>query len=279
MNLEFIKEGNIWVAEFEATSDFNLHIERVDDGLLKVMQRGTTEGEYVDTDIRDAGKPCYKNFDYDVAAFVYPKWIKVISGTEVITASVNFNEGGGSGSGSSDDNNSKNILISIRNDSAPVSGDLMVDTVTMEGKLYTYTQYDDMGYPVYDNIVNIPYAIDTVVFSNGETLQIPTYDVAALGYDFYYLNGASASFLIESSSREAKILVNGYNYMGNLVYEESDGQLNIIFPNQEKWLLLPQLRTNTHLHLHYGKCYCAIKTVEGLIYAFGVYNSNELQES
>lgn len=100
MNLEFIKEGNIWVAEFEATSDFNLHIERVDDGLLKVMQRGTTEGEYVDTDVWDAGKPCYKNFDCDVAAFVYPKWIKVISGTEVITASVNFNEGGGSGSGS-----------------------------------------------------------------------------------------------------------------------------------------------------------------------------------
>jgi len=33
MNLEFIKEGNIWVAEFEVTSDFNLHIERVDDGL------------------------------------------------------------------------------------------------------------------------------------------------------------------------------------------------------------------------------------------------------
>jgi len=68
--------------------------------LLKVTQRGTAEGEYVDTDIWDAGKPCYKNFDCDIAAFVYPKWIKVISGTEVITASVNFNEGGGSGSGS-----------------------------------------------------------------------------------------------------------------------------------------------------------------------------------
>lgn len=31
---------------------------------------------------------------------VYPKWIKVVSGSEVVNASVNFNEGSGSGSGS-----------------------------------------------------------------------------------------------------------------------------------------------------------------------------------
>lgn len=33
---------------------------------------------------------------------VYPKWIKVVSGSEVTNGVVNFNEGGGSGSGSSD---------------------------------------------------------------------------------------------------------------------------------------------------------------------------------
>lgn len=32
---------------------------------------------------------------------VYPKYIKVVSGSEVVSASVNFNEGGGSGNGSS----------------------------------------------------------------------------------------------------------------------------------------------------------------------------------
>ena len=101
MELNFNKEGNVWVAEFEATSDFNLHLERSDDGLIKVMQRGTTEGEYVDSFIT-SGDNQMKNFDCDFAALVYPKYIKVISGTEVITASVNFNEGGGSGSGSGD---------------------------------------------------------------------------------------------------------------------------------------------------------------------------------
>ena len=101
MELNFNKEGNVWVAEFEATSDFNLHLERVDDGLIKVMQRGTTEGEYVDSFIT-SGDNQMKNFDCDFAALVYPKYIKVISGTEVVSASVNFNEGGGSGSGSSD---------------------------------------------------------------------------------------------------------------------------------------------------------------------------------
>ena len=101
MELNFNKEGNVWVADFEATSDFNLHLERSDDGLIKVMQRGTTEGEYVDSFIT-SGDNQMKNFDCDFAALVYPKYIKVISGTEVITASVNFNEGGGSGSGSGD---------------------------------------------------------------------------------------------------------------------------------------------------------------------------------
>ena len=43
-----------------------------------------------------------KVVDYDFGALVYPKWIKVVSGSEVVSASVNFNEGGGSGNGSSE---------------------------------------------------------------------------------------------------------------------------------------------------------------------------------
>ena len=40
-----------------------------------------------------------KVYDIDFGALVYPKWIKVVSGSEVLSASVNFNEGGGSGNG------------------------------------------------------------------------------------------------------------------------------------------------------------------------------------
>lgn len=100
MELSFIKEGNKWVAEFEATSDFNLHIEREKVAYINIMQRGSSNGEY------DLAKSfsADKIFDYDFGALVYPKYIKVVSGSEVLSASVNFNEGGGSGSGSGEAN-------------------------------------------------------------------------------------------------------------------------------------------------------------------------------
>lgn len=41
MKLNFVEtiEGKEWVAEFEVTSDFNLHLERVHGGSLVVSQR------------------------------------------------------------------------------------------------------------------------------------------------------------------------------------------------------------------------------------------------
>ena len=99
MEITFEKVGNKYIAEFEATNDFNLHIERAEQGTLEVYQRGTSEGEY---DFAwSAGVGARKVIDYDFCALVYPKYIKVVSGSEVLSASVNFNEGGGSGSGES----------------------------------------------------------------------------------------------------------------------------------------------------------------------------------
>lgn len=89
MELNFSKEDNVWVAEFEATDDFNLHLERVDDGLIKVMQRTPAEGEYVDSFIT-SGDNQLKNFDCDFTALVYSKYIKVISGSEVLKGEVTF---------------------------------------------------------------------------------------------------------------------------------------------------------------------------------------------
>lgn len=101
MELKFVEtiEGKEWEAEFEAPSDFNLHIERVHGGSLVVSQRGTASGEYASA----FAKGMYEVqavIDYDFGALVYPKYIKVVSGSEVVSAIVNFNEGGGSGSGS-----------------------------------------------------------------------------------------------------------------------------------------------------------------------------------
>ena len=99
MELQFQKVNeNEWVAEFQATADFNLHLERVSSGSITVAQRGTESGEY-DTAWAKGVYEGQRVIDYDFGALVYPKWIKVTSSSEVVSCSVNFSEGGGSGTG------------------------------------------------------------------------------------------------------------------------------------------------------------------------------------
>ena len=86
MEIEFTNIDNIWVAEFEVTSDFNLHIERNTEGRLDIYQR-TAGGEY--EHIHNTG---YLNnkavYDNDFQALVYPKWIKIKSAVKPIIATI-----------------------------------------------------------------------------------------------------------------------------------------------------------------------------------------------
>lgn len=90
MELVFTKENGRWVAEFEVTGDFNLHVEGVTDGNVAVYQRGASSGEYAF--VRNAvAYPSYgKVYDYDFAALVYPKYIKIVSEVEPTMAIVTF---------------------------------------------------------------------------------------------------------------------------------------------------------------------------------------------
>ena len=87
MELKFNKNGDAWVAEFEATDKFNLHMEGLLLGSFSILQR-TAGGKY--THVRDI--PTYprfdKVFDYDFNALVYPKYIKIVSETEPTYAEV-----------------------------------------------------------------------------------------------------------------------------------------------------------------------------------------------
>ena len=78
MTIEFLKKDEGWVAEFEATADFNLHLEGVVEGNVNIYQRTTASGGY--TLVRGATPyPSYSNvYDYDFTALVYPKFIKVV---------------------------------------------------------------------------------------------------------------------------------------------------------------------------------------------------------
>lgn len=82
MTLEFVFDEALksYVAEFEATADFNLHLEREGkSGVLMVEQRGTTEGDaYAVTKVWQ-GFNAPPVFDCDFAAIVYPKYIRVRS--------------------------------------------------------------------------------------------------------------------------------------------------------------------------------------------------------
>ena len=94
MELNFILKENsgAYVAEFEATSDFNLHIEGVVEGNVRVYQRGSASGDYAL--VRGAMMyPAYgKVYDMDFTAAVYPKYMKVVCETEPAMAVVTFAE-------------------------------------------------------------------------------------------------------------------------------------------------------------------------------------------
>lgn len=87
MGLTFTKDGNAYVATFEATSDFNLHLELPERGLVSVQQRTTSSGKYAPV----KGMERY-NFDtildVDFGGGIYPKSIKVMCASKPSVAEV-----------------------------------------------------------------------------------------------------------------------------------------------------------------------------------------------
>lgn len=87
--LSFVKEGSKYVCEIQVTSDFNLHIERKDKGVLYVQQKTTYEGTY--DSISGANfAPHDSVIDVDFVASIYPKYIKIVSEVEPTMAVVTF---------------------------------------------------------------------------------------------------------------------------------------------------------------------------------------------
>jgi hypothetical protein len=89
MVLNFTKTSALWVAEFIASSDFNLHIEGVKVRDLEVYQRGVGDGKYfIVTDAKENLSYASEVYDMDFAALVYPKHIKVVCRTEPSLAEI-----------------------------------------------------------------------------------------------------------------------------------------------------------------------------------------------
>lgn len=94
MEITFSKSGEVYVAEFSVTGDFNLHIEGVTAGDVLISQRGTASGLYARVTRVKSVNPYYsheKVYDYDFSAAVYPKYIKVTCPENPTSATVTFN--------------------------------------------------------------------------------------------------------------------------------------------------------------------------------------------
>lgn len=91
MELTFVKNGNFYEAEFEATADFNLHIERVAGGRFLIYQKSVTDGKYAI--VNSVAYQDYQDvIDLDMTALIYPKYIKVASVSEVTMGVVTYAE-------------------------------------------------------------------------------------------------------------------------------------------------------------------------------------------
>lgn len=91
MNISFTKSGNAYVATFEATGAFNLHIERSNVGYIRMEQRTTTSGAYAAVD--GFGNLSWdKVLDVDCKEGIFPKSIRIISASKPTMAFVTFAE-------------------------------------------------------------------------------------------------------------------------------------------------------------------------------------------
>ena len=92
MNLEFKKVGNRYEAEFEATGDFNLHIEREKKGNLAIFQKTSADDNYASaSSYSDNAEPIVNK---DFSMLIYPKFIKVVSGSPVTRCVATISGGG-----------------------------------------------------------------------------------------------------------------------------------------------------------------------------------------
>lgn len=82
MELKFKNEKGLYEAEFEATSDFNLHIERKNYGRIEIYQKTSSETNYASIPSYGANAADILNLDFSMA--VYPKYIKVVSYSEPV---------------------------------------------------------------------------------------------------------------------------------------------------------------------------------------------------
>jgi hypothetical protein len=91
MELIFSKVGKNFVSEFEASAEFNLHIERSKSGDIRMYQRTTPSGGFALVEGFQLNSKWQEVIDTDtIGGMVYPKTIRIVSEVEPTYAEVTF---------------------------------------------------------------------------------------------------------------------------------------------------------------------------------------------
>lgn len=84
---QVLSDKPAYEVEFEASSDFNIHIERPSDGYFLLFQKSTPNGKYTEVNnVYDLESKT--TIDMDFVGVVYPKWIKIVSKVEPTYAAI-----------------------------------------------------------------------------------------------------------------------------------------------------------------------------------------------
>lgn len=165
MELGFNRVGGRWVAEFEATGDFNLHIERRKRGSLAVFQKSTEAGQYASESSWSDSAETVVNRDFKVG--IAPKHIKVVSSSEPTMAIVTM-EGaasGGSTGGAEDNPDDYPLFIKWTLTCEAADGTIQTETTTtddpeMNTHFARYTQGWDLESPFSTVLAELYYIKD-----------------------------------------------------------------------------------------------------------------------
>lgn len=76
MDLEFTQQEDLFVADFAAESDFNLHIEQAEKGFVDMYQSGVQDGRY--DLVKSLSHYHGSVLDCDCTALLYPKYIRIV---------------------------------------------------------------------------------------------------------------------------------------------------------------------------------------------------------
>lgn len=179
MTLTFTQENGLYVAEFEATAPFSIHLERPKGGFINMLQRSVDSGTFVAVKNFNPNYNATQVIDADCGqGAVYPKWIRIESAVEPSVAEVTFeSESSGGGAGTAEPE-----IVYL----TEASG--MILEAALPGPSYL------AKYKKGNNIVIGPIALAAADFAQG-TIQVADFiAVAFFKAEVYFPDGSVMSF-------------------------------------------------------------------------------------